>query len=160
MGESGANTHEHPMDNRTEGGAAVKGEYSHTLDAKGRLFIPARLREELGEHAILTKGLDGCLFLYSAEEWEKLEREIAALPMSKSRKMQRFLVSSATDVDVDKQGRIVVAPKLRAYAGLTKEVTIIGVLSRAEIWDSAVWEEYNSEVDTDDVAAAMEEIGF
>lgn len=138
----------------------MKGEYQHTLDAKGRLFIPAKLREELGEHAILTRGLDGCLFLYSVEEWEKLEQTIRALPITKSRKMQRYLISSAADVDVDKQGRIVVPPVLRERAGLTKDVTIIGVLSRAEIWDTEQWNAYNSELDAEDIAEAMEDIGF
>ncbi|MGN1014238.1 MAG: division/cell wall cluster transcriptional repressor MraZ [Butyricicoccus sp.] len=138
----------------------MKGEYQHTLDAKGRLFIPAKLREELGEHATLTRGLDGCLFLYSEEEWRKLEQTIRELPITKSRKMQRYLISSAVDVDVDKQGRIVIPPVLRERAGLKKDVTIIGVLSRAEIWDTEQWNAYNGELDPDDVAEAMEEIGF
>lgn len=138
----------------------MKGEYQHTLDTKGRLFIPAKLREELGEHAVITRGLDGCLYLYSQEEWSKLEQTIRQLPMTKSRMMQRYLLASAADVDVDKQGRIVVPPVLRERAGLQKNVTIIGVLSHAEIWDTDLWNTYNGELDPDDVAAAMEEIGF
>lgn len=138
----------------------MKGEYQHTLDTKGRLFIPAKLREELGEHAVITRGLDGCLYLYSQEEWSKLEQTIRQLPMTKSRMMQRYLLASAADVDVDKQGRIVVPPVLRERAGLQKNVTIIGVLSHAEIWDTDLWNAYNGELDPNDVAAAMEEIGF
>lgn len=138
----------------------MKGEYQHTLDTKGRLFIPAKLREELGEHAVITRGLDGCLYLYSQEEWSKLEQTIRQLPTTKSRMMQRYLLASAADVDVDKQGRIVIPPVLRERAGLQKNVTIIGVLSRAEIWDTELWNTYNNELDPQDVAAAMEEIGF
>ena len=105
----------------------MKGEYQHTLDAKGRLFIPAKLREELGEGFVVTKGLDECLFLYPQHAWEQLEEKIRRLPMSKSRGLQRFFLSSAADVTVDKQGRMIVPSVLRSYAGLEHEVTIIGV---------------------------------
>lgn len=138
----------------------MKGEFQHTMDAKGRLFVPAKLREELGDSFIVTKGLDECLFVYAQKEWEALEDKIRALPMSKSRQLQRFFLSSAADVTVDKQGRIVVPPVLREYAGLTHEVTIIGVLERAEIWDRAKWNAYNDTLDADNVAQAMEELGF
>ena len=138
----------------------MKGEYQHTLDAKGRLFIPAKLREELGENAILTKGLDGCLFLFSQEEWGKMEERISQLPYTKSRKMKRYLISSAADVATDKQGRISIPQNLRENAGLTKDVTIIGVLDRAEIWDSERWNAYNDELDSEDIAETMEDIGF
>ncbi len=138
----------------------VKGEFQHTLDAKGRLFIPAKLREELGDSFVVAKGLDHCLFLYPQGAWETLEEKIRQLPMSKSRNLQRFFLSSAADVSVDKQGRIVVPPVLREYAGLTHDVTIIGVLERAEIWDAQRWNEYNGEMDADSIAQAMEELGF
>lgn len=138
----------------------VKGEFQHTLDAKGRLFIPSKLREELGDSFVVTKGLDCCLFLYPQEAWEKLEDKIRQLPMSKSRNLQRFFLSSASDVAVDKQGRIVVPSVLRDYAALRHDVTIIGVLERAEIWDRQAWNVYNGELDTENIVQAMEELGF
>lgn len=138
----------------------MKGEFQHTLDTKGRLFIPARLREELGDRFVIAKGLDHCLFLYPQSAWELLEDKIRQLPMSKSRNLQRFFLSSAADVSVDKQGRIVVPPVLRDYAGLEHDVTIIGVLERAEIWDRQAWNTYNGELDADSIAQAMEELGF
>ncbi|MGN1030997.1 MAG: division/cell wall cluster transcriptional repressor MraZ [Butyricicoccaceae bacterium] len=138
----------------------MKGEYEHSLDAKGRLFIPVKLREELGDCFVVTKGLDGCLFVYAQDEWDKLEQKIDSLPMSKSRDLQRFFLSSASDVVPDKQGRILIPPTLRRHARLEKEVTIIGVSRRAEIWSTAVWEEYNSGITESSVAEAMEELGF
>lgn len=138
----------------------MKGEYQHTLDAKGRLFIPAKLREELGDSFVVTKGLDECLFLYPQEAWDMLEEKIRQLPMSKSRSLQRFFLSSAADAAVDKQGRIVVPPVLRTYAGLERDVTIIGVSERAEIWDRQKWETYNNALDAGSIAQAMEDLGF
>ncbi|MDO4287168.1 MAG: division/cell wall cluster transcriptional repressor MraZ [Eubacteriales bacterium] len=138
----------------------MKGEYQHTLDAKGRLFIPAKLREELGDSFVVTKGLDECLFLYPQEAWDKLEENIRQLPMSKSRSLQRFFLSSAADVTIDKQGRIVVPPVLRTYAGLDHDVTIIGVSERAEIWNRQKWEDYNNALDAGSIAQAMEDLGF
>lgn len=138
----------------------MKGEFRHTMDAKGRLFIPAKLREELGDSFVVTKGLDGCLFVYAQKEWQQLEDKIRQLPMSKSRQLQRFFLSSASDVSVDKQGRIVVPPVLRNYAELTHDVTIIGVLERAEIWSSEKWNSYNDDLDAENIAQAMEDLGF
>ena len=138
----------------------MKGEYQHSLDAKGRLFIPAKLREELGGCFVVTKGLDGCLFVYAQEEWEQLENKINSLPMSKSRDLQRFFLSSAADVNPDKQGRILLPNTLRRYAKLEKDVTIIGVSRRAEIWSTQVWEEYNEKITAADVEQAREELGF
>lgn len=141
-------------------GMAVKGEYQHTLDAKGRLFIPAKLREELGEHAVLTRGLDGCLFLYTQSEWDKLEKAICDLPLSQSRKLQRYLFSSASDVDLDKQGRIVVPPILRKHAGLNKDVTIIGLGHRAEVWDTERWIKSNEGIEEQEIIDTMQGLGF
>ena len=138
----------------------MKGEYQHTLDAKGRLFIPAKLREELGDSFVVTKGLDECLFLYPLDAWKALEEKIRQLPMSKSRNLQRFFLSAAADVTVDKQGRIVVPPVLRNHAKLEHDVTIIGVLDRAEIWDRQKWDEYNGQLDAGSIAEAMEDLGF
>ena len=138
----------------------MKGEYQHTLDAKGRLYIPAKLREELGDSFVVTKGLDECLFLYPLDAWKALEDKIRQLPMSKSRNLQRFFLSAAADVTVDKQGRIVVPPVLRSHAKLVHDVTIIGVLDRAEIWDRQKWDEYNGQLDAGSIAEAMEDLGF
>lgn len=138
----------------------MKGEFRHTIDAKGRLFIPAKLRDELGEHFIITKGLDGCLFVYPEDGWRVLEDKIRALPLSKSRSLQRFFFSAATDSELDSQGRTLVPANLREYAGLQKEVTIIGVSGRAEIWDTARWAAYNDEITNESIEDAMEELGF
>lgn len=138
----------------------MKGQYNHTIDAKGRFFIPSRLKDELGTNFVITKGLDECLFVYSAANFKELEEKISAMPMSKSRDLQRFFFSSATDVSVDSQGRGLISQNLRTYASLSKEITIIGVLNRAEIWDSERWNEYSSNVQSQQVAKAMEDIGF
>lgn len=138
----------------------MKGEYQHTLDAKGRLFIPAKLREQLGDSFIVTKGLDDCLFVYPQEAWEELEQKIRQLPMSKSRSLQRFCLSSAADVTVDRQGRIVIPPVLRSYAKLERDVVVIGVGERAELWDARRWNAYTDDLDSESIAQAMEELGF
>ncbi len=138
----------------------MKGEYQHTLDAKGRLFIPAKLREQLGDSFVVTKGLDECLFAYPQEAWEKLEQKIRQLPMSKSRSLQRFFLSSAADVTVDRQGRIIIPPVLRSYAGLERDVVVIGVGERAELWDAQRWNAYTDDLDSESIAQAMEELGF
>ena len=136
------------------------GEYQHTLDPKGRVNFPARLRESLGSTFIITKGLDNCLYVYSMEEWKVLEDKIRALPMSKSRNLQRFFFAGAAEAEPDKQGRVLIPAHLREYAGLTKDVTVIGASVRAEIWDTAQYQALCSEVSADDVAAAMDELGF
>ena len=138
----------------------LTGKYEHTMDSKKRLFIPAKLREEVGDSFVVTKGLDECLFLYPLDAWKALEDKIRQLPMSKSRNLQRFFLSAAADVTVDKQGRIVVPPVLRSHAKLVHDVTIIGVLDRAEIWDRQKWDEYNGQLDAGSIAEAMEDLGF
>src|SRR5659263_243986 len=117
------------------------GEHQHNIDVKGRVFIPARFRDDLGEHFIVTKGLDSCLFIYSQDEWLVLDAKIRALPMSKSRRLQLFFFSSAVDVEADKQGRIVLPQNLREFASLTRDVVIIGASSRVEIWDKQKWQD-------------------
>ena len=138
----------------------MKGEFQHNIDAKGRLFIPAKFREELGKMFIVTKGLDGCLFVYSASAWEVLEDNINQLPLSKSRNLQRFFFSSAADCVPDAQGRVLIPQNLREYAALQKEVTIIGVSGRVEIWNTARWKAINEELTPESIAEAMEELGF
>ena len=138
----------------------MKGEYQHTLDAKGRLFIPAKLREQLGDGFVVTKGLDECLFLYPQKAWDELEQKIRQLPMSKSRGLKRFFLSSAADVTVDRQGRIVIPTTLRSYANLERDVVVIGVGERAELWDARRWNAYTDDLDCESIAQAMEELGF
>jgi len=136
------------------------GEYAHSLDPKGRVNFPAKLREGLGPCFIITKGLDGCLFVYSQSEWKVLEDKIRALPISKSRALQRFLFAGAVDVEPDKQGRVLIPANLRGYAGLTKDVMVVGASTRAEIWDKIKWEENCEGLTADMVASAMDELGF
>ncbi len=136
------------------------GEYQHTLDPKGRVNFPARLRESLGSTFIITKGLDNCLYVYSMEEWKVLEDKIRALPMSKSRNLQRFFFAGAAEAEPDKQGRVLIPAHLREYAGLTKDVTVIGASVRAEIWDSQRYQSSCEELTSDSIAQSMDELGF
>lgn len=121
------------------------GEYEHTIDAKNRIIVPAKFREELGDSFIITKGLDNCLFVYPMEEWKIIEKKIRSLPFNRAdaRAFSRFFFSGASEVEMDKQGRVLIPSNLRKYASLEKEVVIIGVSSRVEIWSKEVWEDYN-----------------
>lgn len=136
------------------------GEYQHSLDAKGRVSFPAKLRDDLGDRFFITRGLDNCLFVYSEEEWAGLEEKIRALPMSKGRGLQRFFFAGAVDVEPDKQGRVLIPDYLREFAGLAKDVMIIGASTRAEIWDLDRYRAQSEELTSDMVAQAMDEIGF
>ncbi len=120
------------------------GEYQHGLDAKGRLIIPAKFREELGEGAVITRGLDNCLFLFPREEWAILEGKLKTLPLTKhdARQFVRFLFSGATECEMDKQGRIILPTNLREFASIEKDAVVIGVSSRIEIWSKERWEFY------------------
>ncbi|KJS01378.1 MAG: cell division protein MraZ [Peptococcaceae bacterium BRH_c4a] len=137
------------------------GEYQHSIDSKGRLFIPARFREGLGDTFILTKGLDGCLFVYPPKEWTAIEQKMRSLPFTKAdtRAFMRFFFSGATECDVDKQGRILIPSSLREYAGLEKETMIIGISSRVEIWSRQRWEEYSrtASASAEQIAEKIEE---
>ncbi|SFG61616.1 MraZ protein [Lachnospiraceae bacterium C7] len=138
------------------------GEYSHTLDAKGRLSVPAKFREQLGASFVVTKGLDGCLFVYSMEEWKNIEEKFRQVPLTtkNARKFTRFFFASAAQCDVDKQGRILIPASLREYADLQKEVVSVGVLTRVEIWNKDKWQEDNDYEDMDEVAEQMAELGL
>lgn len=136
------------------------GEYQHTVDLKGRVNFPAKFREDIGERFIVTKGLDQCLFVYSEPEWATLEEKIKSQPMSKSRNIQRFLFASACEVEADKQGRIVIPQNLREYAGIQKDVMIIGASVRAEIWDLENWNRQCEDITPEMIASAMDELGF
>ena len=139
-----------------------RGEYQHSLDIKGRVNFPVKIRDGLGERFILTRGLDSCLFVYSGEGWRELESKLRALPMSKSRDIQRFFFASAVEVEPDKQGRILIPQNLRDYAGLGKDIVIIGVSDRAEIWNIESWQEKLNAMTMDaaKMEQAMDELGF
>ena len=124
------------------------------------MIFPAKLREELGESFVLTRGLDGCLFVYSILEWKLLEEKVRSLPMSKTRDLQRFLFASAVQVEPDKQGRILIPQNLRRHAGLQKDAVVIGASVRAEIWDREKWETLCENLTEDSIAQTMEELGF
>lgn len=140
------------------------GEYQHNIDPKGRVIIPSKFREELGEGFIVTKGLDECLFVYSRAEWDNLEVKLKTLPLTNknARAFIRFFFSGATECDVDKQGRVLIPANLRQHAHLEKEVSIIGVSNRVEIWDRNKWEQYNSDenISPEEIAENMEFLGI
>jgi len=140
------------------------GEYQHNVDPKGRLIIPSRFREELGYKFIITKGLDNCLFVYSLEEWANLEAKLRTLPLTNkdARAFVRFFFSGASECETDKQGRILIPANLREYARLEKDVVVIGVSTRVEIWDKALWTEYNSDenISPEEIASKMEFLGI
>ena len=138
------------------------GEYSHTIDAKGRLIVPSKFREGLGDSFVVTKGFDGCLYAYDMEEWTKLEEKMKNLPMSHKdiRKISRFFLAGATLAEVDKQGRILLPAVLREFAQITKDVVLLGVGNRIEIWSKENWEREENFDDMDEVAERMADMGF
>jgi len=123
------------------------GEYQHSIDEKGRIIMPARFREQLGVTFIITRGLDGCLFVYPAAEWEKLSQEVQSLPLAKkdARAFSRMLFSGAVEAECDKQGRVSIPANLREYAGIERDVVSIGVSSRIEIWAAESWSQVNAD---------------
>lgn len=136
------------------------GKYRHTVDPKGRLFVPSKLREELGETFYVTLGLDSCLSVYTEEGWQGITEKYNALPLAKARKM-RFVFANAAKCEPDKQGRFLIPAELREYAKLKEEVTFIGQGGHAEIWDSKAYDEMERECLTPEtLAAVMEELDF
>lgn len=123
------------------------GEYQHNIDVKGRMIVPAKFREGLGESFVLTRGLDKCLFAYPMGEWKILEEKLKKLPLTKrdARSFTRFFFSGAVECEVDKQGRINIPQTLRNYSKLEKECVVIGVSSRIEVWSKEIWEDYFTE---------------
>ena len=140
------------------------GEFEHSLDAKGRLIMPAKLRESIGENFVVTKGLDGCLFAFSTSEWTNFEEKLKSLPLSNrnSREFTRFFLSGASECEIDKQGRFLIPNNLREAAELTKDVIIIGVGTRSELWDKEKWNLYNSDenISVEDIAENMTNLGI
>lgn len=140
------------------------GEYEHSIDTKGRITMPAKLKLEIGEKFVITKGLDGCLFVYSQEEWTNFEEKLKTLPLTNknARDFVRFFLSGAIECELDKQGRFLITSNLRDYATLEKEVVIIGVGTRLEIWNKEKWKKYSSDenISADEIAENMTILGI
>ncbi|WAH35541.1 division/cell wall cluster transcriptional repressor MraZ [Alicyclobacillus dauci] len=140
------------------------GEFEHSLDTKGRLTVPVKFRDGLGTSFVVTRGLDKCLFVYPMPEWQILESKLKALPMTRAdaRSFVRFFFSGASECELDKQGRILLPQKLRDYAELDKDCTLIGVSNRVEIWDTSVWNNYADEAETSfaDIAEKLVDFSF
>jgi MraZ protein len=140
------------------------GEFKHNLDLKGRLAVPIKFRQKLTGGAIITRGLDKCLFVFSSRDWEILAQKLIALPLAQanSRAFVRLMLAGAMDVEVDKQGRILIPDYLREYAGLKKESIIAGLYNRFEIWDSGRWKQYKqkTESQSDEIAEKLSELGI
>ena len=140
------------------------GEFQHNLDSKGRVAIPAKFRAKLSGGAIITRGLDHCLFVFSNKDWETLAQKLIALPLAQanSRAFSRLMLAGAMDVEIDKQGRILVPDYLREYAALKKQAIIAGLYNRIEIWDSEAWKEYKTktEASSDEIAEKLSELGI
>lgn len=138
------------------------GEYEHSLDAKGRLIMPAKLRQDMGDRFILTKGLDGCLFAFSQNEWLNFETKLKGLPLSdkNARNFVRFFLSGATECEIDKQGRFLIPSNLRTSINLEKEAIIIGVGTRLEIWNKDIWQKCDNNISADEIAENMAILGI
>ncbi len=138
------------------------GEYSHSIDEKGRLIVPSKFREELSGRFVVTKGLEKCLYAYPMEEWEKIEEKFKELPLTAkdARKFTRFFFSGAGELEIDKQGRALIPANLREYAGIEKDVVLAGVISRVEIWSRQNWEENSADTDMDEIAGHIMELGL
>ena len=140
------------------------GEYEHSVDVKGRAIMPAKLREDIGEKFIVTKGLDKCLFAYSKLEWNNFEEKLKTLPLTNknARDFVRFFLSGAIECELDKQGRFLIPANLRNYANIEKEIIIIGVGTRLEIWNKNAWTNYSSEenISADEIAENMTMLGI
>ena len=139
-----------------------KGEYSHTIDAKGRVIIPSKLREALGEGFVIARGLEGCLYVYDAEGWKNFEEKLETMPDITSvelNALRRFMIAGAVDGELDKQGRVMIPNSLRTHADLKKDVVFAGVGKRVEIWDKDRWE---SALPTDmsEIGAKLESMGL
>jgi len=138
------------------------GEYQHTIDEKGRLAIPVKFRAELRKGAVVTRGLDNCLFVYSLAEWKKFAEKLVNLPFSQStpRAFARLMLAGAMDVKLDAQGRVILPEYLRRFAGLAKDAVVTGLMNRLEIWDSASWAKYQAETEknSNDIAERLGEL--
>lgn len=140
------------------------GEYQHSIDKKGRIIVPAKFREDLGDSFILTKGLDNCLFIYPKTEWQVFEEKLKSLPLTRkdARAFVRFFFAGATECELDKQGRILIPSNLREHCKLKNDAVVIGVSNRVEIWSKEEWDKYNQDEDLsyESIAEKMAELGI
>lgn len=140
------------------------GEFQHSVDAKGRVILPAKFRDELGEKFYVTKGLEECLFIFSSAEWASFSERLRKLSLAKkeARAFVRFFFGGASEVECDKQGRILLPPTLREFAGCKKDLVIVGVGSRIEVWDQERWNNYNGEMvpEVTEIAEQLVELGI
>lgn len=136
------------------------GEFQHNIDAKGRIIVPAKFREELGDCFYVTRGLGGCLWVFAQKEWDNILRKFSEMPLVESRDISRYFFSGAADVEPDAQGRILIPQKLRTHAGIEKDVTFIGLNNRVEIWSTEAWNRVNDAVDEAAVEAQMAKLGL
>ncbi|MBI2626030.1 MAG: division/cell wall cluster transcriptional repressor MraZ [Candidatus Nealsonbacteria bacterium] len=140
------------------------GEHKHTIDSKKRLAIPAKFRPDLGERAVITKGLENCLVIYTLREWERMAKKLEELPSSQSdaRNFARIMLSGASDAELDKLGRILIPDYLKSYASLKKNVSVLGLSNKIEIWDAEKWEEHKKKTETEagDIAERLKELGI
>lgn len=140
------------------------GEYTHSVDGKGRVAVPAKFRTKLKKGAIVTRGLDSSLFLYPTDEWKELAQKISSLPLGqgKSRAFARLMLSGAMDVSIDSQGRILLPDYLRKYAQMGKKIVFAGLYNRLEIWDEKLWQSYRTQAEksSNEIAEAMGELGI
>ena len=140
------------------------GEFKHNLDIKGRMAVPSKFRSKLSNGAIITRGLDNCLFIFANSEWEELAKKLVALPLAQanSRAFTRLMLAGAMDVELDGQGRILIPDYLRKYADLKKQVVVAGLYNRIEIWDNDAWKQYKTKTETasDEIAEKLGELGI
>lgn len=139
------------------------GEYKYTIDEKGRIAIPKKFRLQLEHGAVITRGLDSCLFVYTLEEWKKIATKLSSMPLSQknTRAFSRLMLAGAMDVSLDKQGRIMIPEYLRNYGKVKKSLVIAGLYNRLEVWDEAVWEKYKTQTEekSEDIAEQLSELG-
>lgn len=140
------------------------GEFQHSIDTKGRVAVPAKFRRNISGGAIITRGLDHCLFVFTKKDWQNLAEKLISLPLAQanSRAFVRLMLSGASDVQVDSQGRILIPDYLRSYAGLKKSAKVIGVYNRVEIWDETAWQRYKTKTEgsSDEIAEKMADLGI
>ena len=138
----------------------LQGEFRHTVDAKGRFFFPAPLKDEIGESPVICRGIDRNMMFYTRPEWEAFAAKIRALPFNESKKLTHFFISKSSEVPIDAQGRMVIPQMMREYAGIGKNVVIVGAVDSVEIWDEDTWRNKMDELSGDDVIAIMERNNF
>jgi MraZ protein len=139
------------------------GEFTHSIDSKGRVALPAKFRPSLASGCVVTRGLDNSLIVYTSKEWEKMAKKLAKLPLTQAdaRAFSRLMLSGAMDIELDKQGRVVIPQYLRKYAGFKSDVVIIGLYNKIEMWDKATWETYSKDMESEsaEIAEHLTDLG-